>query len=538
MFDNRGHHNSKFLHIMYVSLILLVIYFFITSLINGGITFDEPGIKAMINNHLRIGLSGAKLGSYLDYDIPYYGMVHLLPGYLLYRIVILFHDFGGSNQAVFYMVMHISFFIMGVATSWVIYNLLKLFNVNSAIALTSSALLLVYPTWIGSSFFNFKDIPASFFFTLYTYFICEYSIRKNNNISYKIAITGALLCSVKFAFVPIIVVNHLYLLCRVVFMGQNFMEQDHCLKKINNIMMIGLITIIFIYIMTPAAWRSPIFYLTNEIRLMSHHTWGGCTAILGNCINVQSANWQAWKYLLTWYIAQIPTFFILIFVPGLVVMFNNLVRNFKSHIIYIPILLQMLLLPILASIHNSVFYDGTRHTLFCVPMIVFISCIGLNWLLTNTINSVVLRRVFLTIASIVLFGSFTVLLCDLLTLNPYQYSYFNEWYRIFYADKKIDNDYWAFSYKEAYDTIADGVVASKVIKIYPDFIDISDYSNPKSQPADDKEWYLIGSLRTQNDVRRYIKDKSLNCDMIHEVQRNLLFLKDPMVMSVIFRCKS
>jgi hypothetical protein len=458
--------------------------------------------------------------------------VHLLPGYLLYRLVILFHDFGGNNQAVFYMVMHISFFLMGVATSWVIYSLLKLFNVNEKLALVSSALLLVYPTWIGSSFFNFKDIPAGFFFTLYTYFICKYSIRKDNNISYKIAITGALLCGVKFAFVPIIIVSNLYLLFMVV-----FMEQDHCLKKINNIMIMGLITLIFIYIMTPAAWRSPIFYFTNEIRLMSNHSWGGCTTILGDCINVKSDHWQAWKYLLVWYISQIPTFFILIFVPGLVVMFNDLVRNFKSHIIYIPILLQMLVLPILASIHNSVFYDGTRHTLFCVPMIVFISCIGLNWLVTNTINGIVIRRGLIAIASIVLFSSFTVLLYDLLIIAPYQYSYFNEWYRVFYADKKIDNDYWIFSYKEAYDSIANGAAANKIIQIYPAFVDISAYANRKSKPADDKEWYLIGSLRTQIDVRQYIKDKSLNCDMIHEVQRKLLFLKDPVVMSVIFRCK-
>jgi hypothetical protein len=236
-----------------------------------------------------------------------------------------------------------------------------------------------------------------------------------------------------------------------------------------------------------------------------------------------------------------PLFFLIVGSIG----FMNLFINIKKEPYLFPIFVQFLLLPILGSINNSVFYDGTRHTLFCVPIIVLFSGIGLNILINAQVTSN-LFNVLKNILFFLLIMILSLLILDLVKINPYQYSYFNELYRVLYHDKKIDNDYWLFSYREAYDDIA-RINKSKVdyITYYPDwpwvvvpYVDESRFLTGSLNNIDDsKKFYLIGSLRLIMNINDYITGSKLDCIELGRVQRRLMFLQEPIIMSEIFECK-
>jgi hypothetical protein len=190
---------------IYFSTMLFVSILFISSIFIGGITWDESGEIPVILRHFSVLFNNIPLNSIQDKAyLVYYGIIQLLPAYLLSLLFGSYHTWS-----------HIITFSLSLLTSFYVYKILILFGLRRNIAYITAALLLIYPIWLGHSFFNNKDIPAAAFFTIYSYYVCRviHSLLRdgalNRKLYIKLIIIGAILSGTRFAFFPIIIIDSL-----------------------------------------------------------------------------------------------------------------------------------------------------------------------------------------------------------------------------------------------------------------------------------------------------------------------------------------
>jgi hypothetical protein len=509
--------------ILYLLMILISSGLFISSLYLGGITWDEPDGPRMVGIHFEVA-HGMQLPDPHVNNLVYYGIVNILPGYVL----ALFFD----N---YFVCSHITIFLMSLLTSYYVYKICLLIEIKRNVSFITSALLLLYPIWLGHSFFNYKDIPAGAFFTYYTYYVCSvvHTFNINGKISrflyFKLIITGAVLIAVKFAFLPAILLNTLLIASQY---------KESIRLRIYFAVKSVILAIIVALLLTPGAWHQPLQYITNEISVMSKFDWGACSKLLNFCVSPKSDKWNPGTYLIFWYAAQAPLLFITLFILGIIVVVKDLCnKNIRYKIILLIILVQLLLFPLLAIVHNSVFYDATRHTVFCIPMIVIISGFGLQRI--DRFKNRLLRMIFLILLTI--FSS--ILLTDDFLLNPYQYSYYNEISRISVNDKNSETDYWGFSLREAYKTTNNNMYYSQYLNLegpspavllpYVSEIKFVRYDKNMQLPSN-TSINLIGLVRDSEIDKRVNLQR---CLLVAEISRKLLFKPDRLIMSKAYHCE-
>src|SRR6185437_6843331 len=476
----------------------------------------------MINVHFTTAFNSIPLvPNPNDGHLIYYGIINVLPGYIFSLI------FG-----MYYTCSHITIFALSLVASFYVFKIAKLAGVRQNIAYITAVFLLLYPIWLGHSFFNYKDIPAAVFFTMYSYYVCKlcnilfFGKRISKILYFKLILTGALLSATKFAFFPIIIVDSFLLMS--VYKGR-------VVSKLYFGTIVVILTVFVTMVFTPGAWHQPMIYMINDIVLMGKFVWVGCTTLFGQCIITNSQKWNAAWYLSSWYLVQTPLLFIFLFIAGLIYMIKVFLNQagVAAKIIWVVLLVQLLLLPILAIIHNSTFYNATRHTLFCIPIIVIISGFGLE--LSFTIFGRYARNIILSILSLLALG---VIIDDIL-LNPYQYIYFNELSRHYISNENTENDYWGFSLRETYESI-------DMMKYYTPYISLENGPMPGSltpfmsgnyqfvhyeknmQMPLNTSVNVIGLVRGNDIDSRINQDR---CVLVSEASRALLFKPDRLIMS-------
>jgi hypothetical protein len=281
-----------------------------------------------------------------------------------------------------------------------------------------------------------------------------------------------------------------------------------------------------LYVATPPSWREPFAFVATSIKYMSQHTLGGCTLTAGQCIgrDFDGGNgYSAIKYLALWYTVQLPLFFAI----GLFASICLYVKSFRQARPSQHLIMAALLWPIAAvSLRNSTLYDGIRHTLFLVPLIV--------------------AMVFVTIpASVWLKGRwwlacyFVFLLIDTMSLQPYQYIWFNEPARFFASEKNYETDYWGYSMRQAairareLQGPMDWVVSLKyhlnpshLVKIFiPERFSTDLVSVPQRAT-----YFLVSSTRQNTQPPN-------ECDNIDYVTRRQLLAPSPLHLAFVARCQ-
>ena len=342
-------------------------------------------------------------------------------------------------------------------------------------------------------------------------------------------LTGALLVAVKFAFIPAVLVNSLLI---------GYIYKDSNKLRVYLIFKLIILTILFAFLLTPGAWHQPLLYVTNDISLMSKFNWSGCSKLLNSCVITTSDQWNTGLYLVSWYAAQTPLLFIILFSIGIVTVIKKLL-NKNSHLKtkWIVLLVQLLLFPLLAIVHNSIFYDATRHTIFCIPIIVIISGVGLQFL--YEFKDKVLRIILLLFIVILSL----ILLTDDFLLNPYQYSYYNEIVRGYINNKNSETDFWGFSLREAYEKTNNEMYYSQYLSLisfpqdlllpYINDITLVKYHKDMQLPQN-TSINVIGGDR-DNQIDNAINPN--RCLLVTEVSRRLLFKIDPLIMSKGYHCE-
>lgn len=508
----------------------VLVLVFILSQILGGESWDEYLHRIGHDDHVRYAgevLTGDTSRSFheIDQDLEYYGLISMEPASTIAHAAADILDLPTSEERrLFRVLLHASAFAWAIATAFIVYLLVRRETGRRELAAIAGLLLLLYPTWLGHGFFNFKDLPQAFFYTLALWGGRE-AIQDEDGAFRKgllivaIATVGA--ATVRFAVLPLLIPQYLLIIWALL------SEQEKRPLHLRDSVIAGLLTLLCIYAFTPASWRAPLEYLQWNIAYMSQHGWNSCTITLGDCINVRSQEWSALQYLISWLIVRLPLLILILTPPaaGLLLWRGN---AFQRHLI-----LAAFLPVIVLSGMNSTLYDGIRHVLFIIPSLVLMVVLAAD----------VLARTHPAVFKAFRAGAYATLalfLADNIRLFPFNYVYFNEPSRFFVTEKTFDTDYWGYSLREAAIPLADAGrnVAAEAPILYtawPQHL-IEPFAGPNTRPIP-PETLDEGVPHYQISLTRGGAEPSASCGHIDYVERRLVFAPRPMRLSFAAQCE-
>ena len=421
--------------------------------------------------------------SNLDYEsaiatnLEFYGIINKLSGLLVYRIVsallgaIATHDLSDEflGTVLINKFATVSLFIGCIYLTYLVGKGLGLKN-----AILAPMLLIGFPTIVGHSWLNVKDIPFAFSYTLFTLAGVYYSTqarssywqeRKFVSRDYRLlssrvffAFCGSLTVACRPAFMPLAIIT--MMICIVIRACQNRMNISNMLISL---METSGLLLVLSSALIPASWVNPFEYFAKSIQVHSRHPWGGCMLMHGECRSV-STSYTTGKYIADWLLIKLPLVHLGIIVCAVLaatllsLLYLKRLLSISSNRSNINLLdprvgartvvyLQAFALPAIAVINNSNTYDGLRHWLFCFPAL-FIICIDLLEMASVEVYSLIKNNILLERLGILLLCIGVILpIVDAAKLAPYSYAYINEISRHKFDHRNIDLDYWGASSK-------------------------------------------------------------------------------------------
>jgi len=458
-----------------------------------------------------------------------FGFIVMLPSYIFghsMRIlnkqlnIDIFDNFFNTEDAIVYFFMNLSLNIyIAIGLAFIYFILKKMYGVlYSNLFLV---FLLLTPSFIGHSLFNFKDIPFAInllicnLLLLSKFNFLESSIRSREIIQLGFIFSLPSLIRLNGLLFSGLTVAYLILI--------NFKK-----TKPINILRASLIvacSLFFIYIFSPQAWVRPDLYLDLSIKQQFLHGWTGATLTNGNFIYAQDTTWN---YLLTWFSYKLPIIFILGF---LIFTFKKLKgENFSIIANYSYFFICSMF--ILFSIVRPTAYDGLRQYLFLVPYFVII--------FTELITKLPINNKSFTYITI--FSIFYLIITQM-GLKEAKYAYFNEFTNLknisYFCEENIDGcgnwptDYWGFTGKSLANEINSledpvNVITCKPFHSFNSYlsqnINVIDIDQIESQTFKEGFYYVATFHRPRiNDDSCYFLNRNINyaCENISTVYRKI-----------------
>lgn len=186
----------------------------------------------------------------------------------------------------------------------------------------------------------------------------------------------------------------------------------------------------------------------------------------------------------------------------------------RSALLWLPVAIQLGLLPVAGILQGSLFYNVSRQVLFVYPMIAVLAAWGV-FTLTTWFPAGRLRVAAL--ATVALLAVLPAV--DTLTLWPYQYVYFNEVTRGDLTNR-YELDYWGISGRETQRWVNENF--PNAIEQYPTGWELERYAGPGIDIVDefpaqsDRPLLWAGNWYPSWGIPDYPQ-----CPVIHEVTRNL-----------------
>ena len=212
--------------------------------------------------------------------------------------------------------------------------------------------------------------------------------------------------------------------------------------ELKNIILIGFVSFFLMVVSWPYLG---INFFKNYISILitnaSYDKWNN--TILFEGVKIPGLE-TPWYYLFTYIGLTIPLFIIILFIISILNLKNKL-KIFILYVIFFNLLIYLLLDPVI--------YNGMRHFLFMIPLIVTIACFGLVDLLKISIERSFKYSIFSVIIASILWTFY-----EIVNLFPNHYAYFNEisgGFRNNYL--RYETEYWGGSYKKAAEYIRDNL---------------------------------------------------------------------------------
>lgn len=390
--------------------------------------------------------------------------------------------------------------------------------------------LALFPQFWGHSFFNPKDIPFAVMFTLSTWLgacLLNYYHQvedENPKIGInKITIYSLLYGSLVGLFTGVRVGGFL-----IIF----FLISAHLLSQVNlkNIYLkiIRFYKFYFLIILNwflittltyPASWYNPVKWFFEALANFSKYSlWDNSVLFEGQFIPGKSLPWYYLPRILN---ITVPMIFQLTFLMGviwIIVKYRKFTENQRACTILV--LLQVLFLPTVAIIKQSTMYDGMRHFLFMLPGIAAISAITFVWLYQEIKNKYI--KIFALTLLIIQFG---LIIIDMWTLHPYQYTYFNRTYGgLPAAYNKQETEYWGLSLKEGMEWLNKNAESNSTIVVAGPMFAAEIFADPnrsfKMIHRDEFRWGEDNKPNYYMGIPRYDYHQAFSeCPIIYSVTR-------------------
>lgn len=180
------------------------------------------------------------------------------------------------------------------------------------------------------------------------------------------------------------------------------------------------------------------------------------------------------SYLPVWLFISTPLFILVtFFLSPVIYYFKESPR--KALLLF---LLSILVNLISYFVLNPVIYNGLRHFLYLLPIIIIVSIISTIEMLRIVDQK---SKLLLILSLIVIITSMTFVFREKCKLYPYEYIYFNEIIGgLPKASGRFDSEYWGASYKENAVWLRENIKSDKPIKVYACNVSFSvDYYSQK-----------------------------------------------------------
>jgi hypothetical protein len=280
--------------------------------------------------------------------------------------------------------------------------------------------------------------------------------------------------------------------------------------------LIGLLGGVLIVLATnAAATPNPIAWILDSITIAGDFPgWRGQQLINGTYLLPERL---PRTHIVGMVLAQTPVVMLLLGAVGILGIARDIASPGpirRATILWLPVAIQLLLLPGAGILQGSLFYNTSRQVLFVYPMIAVIAAWGVFTLATWLPSGRTRRATFVVV------GVLAVLpIVDTLTLFPYHYVYFNEATRGDLTDR-YDLDYWGISGRETQQWVNQNFPTA--IEQYPTGWEFQRFATSGITFTDSwpqgtnrpllwaANWYPAWALRDYPE-----------CPIIHEVTRNL-----------------
>jgi hypothetical protein len=342
-----------------------------------------------------------------------------------------------SAASVFYRNSIICFF--GLLLVFIMTQTLRKL-INQDLFKISPLFITLFPTIMGHSWFNEKDIPISIGLSLIVFAFLHqigltYPIRNSSIfilyfliIIFSIGVRPAL---------GILVLPFLFFLSSRLFLKKEFGTLKYVLSG-------SILGTMIVFITNKPFQEEGVSWFVNSVKVSGAYPWSGAVEVWSNFYRSPII---PGSYLLQVFLSQIPILFLFVCVINVRYLFQrNVDVNVKRNV-RIAFTLILFLCTIFTFIiaTNPIIYDDGRQLLF-IWVFVYLSFLLFIDNQISLKHTRIKNRFKLNITFLVILTSGGLLLMDTVKLYPYNYVYRNE---IASASRlKFETDYWGLSGKE------------------------------------------------------------------------------------------
>ncbi len=431
--------------------------------------------------------------------------------------------------------------LLAIGAFWAVYHATRSLTGRRRTAVAATVILALSPVFTGHALMNQKDIPLAVGFTALTAGTIALVGRLQRRQTmddraltrrFGSATTMGVLLGTGIAFTigtrpgsVVVVLLDLAIIVAVV-----VSTKAHTSWRLLQAAVIGLCSGTAVVLATnSAAWPNPVSWLLHGIDVArGFPSWRGKVLVDGLFHNYDA---QPRWYLPFMLAVQTPVIIAVLTVIAAWFLLTRLIsarHPARSLLLWSPLAVQLLVLPLAGVLQGSLFYNAARQALFVLPAMAIVAAVGLQ-----AIDRMVTgRRVRIAVASVVAIAALSPVV-DTVTLFPYQYVYFNELERTDDLTDRFEFDYWGISARETQQWVNRHYPSA--VEVYPIGWQFPPFGNGTVTFAGN--WNSAGDrerIFAANYYPSWEVDQYFDCPIVHRVTRQLW--ASEIVLGYVRRC--
>ncbi len=429
-----------------ILLLLLVIPLAVRLALDSGISWDEEKQLEYGKRLLGWYRSGfTDRSSFTFMDLYLYGGLFDLPA----QIVIS----SGLSPWGAYETRHVLtalLAVLGIVAVWMTANRIA----GPRAGLFAAVLLALTPAWVGHGLFNCKDIPFAAASAFVIYFLVRVAMR-SSPLTWADAFGGALStgCALGvrsggmflFAY-PILIVLSRWVFAAHARRGDPVRATREAAVALGRLLCALPLAWGMMLVAWPWAQVSPVMRPLEAAAIARHFAWSGLMRFDGGMVSTSDL---PLSYLPVWFEVTLPDVYVAAGLCAAVLCLAALKRKPRTQRVRaIAVLLSFIVIPYLAIvITRPVIYDAHRHFLFLLPAIAVVAGLAIEGFTAAGWVPWSYRAAMVSL----LIGTASLTVCDMRSLHPYEYLYFNRLSGgLPRQAARFETDYWGLSYREAF----------------------------------------------------------------------------------------